>query len=142
MMIDGTYDMSGDLGFWNIGNYVEAINFGRTYLQSERDDSWKNLKELYIQDWFVGNFCYYGHGSPGSIGGDQNIVDSGNNVTGSTNFPGSHAYLTSQWVHDNVTFNKSSGAQPYRFVFLDGCNTAATNSTWRGHGVFRMRQRI
>lgn len=129
-MIDGIYEMAGGPELWNLSGYVEAIKFGRTYLQSERNDSWKQLEEGYIQAWSIRNFYYYGHGSPGSIGGDQNTVDSSNYVTGSINLPGGHAYLTSQWVHDNVTFNKSQGAQPYRFAFLDGCNTAGPKSTW------------
>jgi hypothetical protein len=29
-----------------------------------------------------------------------------------------------------ITFNKYAGARPYRFVFLDGCNTA--NGDWPG----------
>jgi hypothetical protein len=41
---------------------------------------------------------------------------------------GSKAFLTSEWVKDVITFNKYAGARPYRFVFLDGCNTA--NGDW------------
>ena len=104
--------------------------FGRVYSQSDRDSSWQTLEQNYLQFWPIRNFYYYGHGSANSIGGDQNTVDSSNYVTGAITLPGSHAYLTSQWVHDNVTFNKWRGMMPYRFVFLDGCNTATGNWAW------------
>jgi hypothetical protein len=52
------------------------------------------------------------------------VVDANDDVTASSNFPGSKAHLTSQWVKDNVTHNKTWGPMPFRFVFLDGCNTA------------------
>ena len=72
--------------------------------------------------------AYFGHGAPDSIGGDINTVDSSNNITGAKNLPGSKAYLTSKWVHDNVTFNNWWGTILFRFVFLDGCDTA--NGGW------------
>jgi hypothetical protein len=115
------------------GTWEWAIKYGRSYSQSERDLSWQGSATQSgladrLQSWYIRNFYYSGHGSANSIGGDMNIFDSTNNPIGATNFPGSKAKLTSQWVKDNVTKNKSYGAIPYRFVFLDGCDTA--NGDW------------
>jgi hypothetical protein len=110
---------SQQIAFWDY-----PIKFGRTYSQADRDSSWQTLKTRYLQSWAVRNFYYFGHGSANSVGGDMNTVDSSNNITGSQNLHNSQAILTSQWVKDNVTHNWLYGAFPFRFVFLDGCNTA------------------
>ncbi|MGH7977992.1 MAG: hypothetical protein ACREE6_01355, partial [Limisphaerales bacterium] len=83
-----------------------------------------------LTSWNNRNFYYFGHGSANSIGGDISTLDSSNNITGSINLPGSRSYLTSQWVHDNVTYNTVWGPMPFRFVFLDGCDTATGNWPW------------
>jgi hypothetical protein len=107
------------IAFWDY-----PIKFGATYSQADRDASWQSLGSNYLQRWNIRNFYYFGHGAPDSIGGDVNTLDSSNNITGAKNLPGSKAYLTSKWVHDNVTFNSLWGPIPFRFVFLDGCDTA------------------
>ena len=127
---NGIHRMEGGPIEWSIGTWDYPIKFGRVYAQTIRDASWQTLEQNYLQRWAIRNFYYYGHGSPNSIGGDENTVDGSNYITGSINLPGGHAYLTSQWVHDNVTFNKSYGAIPFRFVFLDGCDTAGGNWPW------------
>jgi hypothetical protein len=81
-----------------------------------------------LQSWTIRNFYYSGHGSANSIGGDMTVFDANGKPNGATNFPNSKAKLTSQWVRDNVTHSKSYGAIPFRFVFLDGCDTA--NGDW------------
>jgi hypothetical protein len=127
---NGIHTMEGGPIEWNVGSYGYPIKYGRVYSQTNRDASWQTLEETYLQFWPIRNFYYFGHGSASAIGGDINTLDSSNNITGSTNLPGSHAYLTSQWVHDNITFNQQIGPMPYRFVFLDGCNTASGNWPW------------
>jgi hypothetical protein len=127
---NGVHTMEGGPIEWNIGTWDYPIKFGGVYSQADRNASWQTLEENYLQRWTVRNFYYFGHGSANSIGGDINKLGSSNNVTGSINLPGGHAFLTSQWVHDSVTFNKSYGAIPFRFVFLDGCSTAAGNWPW------------
>jgi hypothetical protein len=119
--------MEGGPDEWEIGAWDCPIKYGRTYSQAERDASWGTLETNYLQSWNIRNFYYFGHGSSTTIGGDENVLDSSNNITASTNFPGGHAYLTSGWVLANVTANKSYGAIPFRFVFLDGCDTAVGN---------------
>lgn len=115
--------LEGGPGLWGTVTYDAPIKYGRDYDQSTRNASWDSLGND-LQSWNARNFYYSGHGSANSIGGDINVLDSSNNITASKHLPGSKAFITSQWVHDNVTFNKSYGAMPFRFVFLDGCNTA------------------
>ena len=115
--------MGGPL-LWGTVTYTAPIKYGYAYTQAERNDSWASLKND-LQSWNARNFYYSGHGSPTTIGGDVNELDSSNNITGSKHLPGSKTSLTSGWVKNNVTANKSYGAIPFRFVFLDGCDTAA-----------------
>jgi hypothetical protein len=134
-MLNGIHEMEGAPIVWNIGTWEYPIKFGRSYSQADRDASWQGTTNSsglvdWLKRWTVRNFYYYGHGSANSIGGDQNTVDTNDMVTGAINLPGGHAFLTSQWVHDNVTFNRWHGAMPYRFVWLDGCNTASGNWAW------------
>ncbi len=124
---NGIHTMEGGPSLYSITPWDYPIKFGRTYTQTNRNQSWETLRWGLLRLFPIRNFYYYGHGSPNTIGGDQNTVDGSNNITGSINLPGSTAYLTSQWVHDNITYNKYVGAQPYRFVWLDGCNTATGN---------------
>jgi hypothetical protein len=114
---------------WGIGTWDAPIKYGRTYAETNREASWVNLQN-FLQFWPIRNFYYFGHGAPNSVGGDINTVDTNDMITGGITLPGSTSKLTSQWVHDNVTFNQLRGGQPYRFVWLDGCNTAATNGNW------------
>ena len=107
---------------WPLPTKTFPIAYGRAYSQTNRDTSWNNLKSwLYYPQYR--NFYYFGHGTADSIGSDYNTVDSSNNVTGGNYYANSKAYLTSKQVHDNVAFNPN-GARPYRFAFLDGCDTA------------------
>jgi hypothetical protein len=128
-MLNGIHTMEGGPAEWNIGLLEVPVKFGRTYSQTNRDSSWESLG-LWLESWNNRNFYYFGHGSPNSIGGDISTLDSSNNITGAQNLPSGHAYLTAQWVHDNVTFNKTWGPMPFRFVYLDGCDTAAGNWPW------------
>lgn len=118
-------DLEGGPGIWGTVTYDAPIKYGRSYSQGDRDASWNSLRSD-LQSWEARNFYYFGHGATNSVGGDMNSLDSSNNITGSvfaTNT--SKAYLSAQWVQGNVTANKLSGAMPFRFVFLDGCDTAA-----------------
>jgi hypothetical protein len=123
-------NMEGGPSLWNIAAFDSPLKFGTNYAQSERDDSW-NFLDAELRLWPIRNFYYFGHGAPNNIGGDISVTDSSNNITGAKILlPNSHAYLTSSWVRDNVTFDKAIGPIPFRFVWLDGCSTAATNGNW------------
>jgi hypothetical protein len=121
--------MCGGPATWSIPFIKYPIKYGLTYTNGEREQSWITLRSLMFQPTYR-NFYYSGHGWATGIGGDFNVTDGSNNITAGQTFPRSKAYLGSQWVHDNITFNKYAGARPYRFVFLDGCNTA--NGDWPG----------
>jgi len=123
--LNGIHTMEGGPIEWSLGTWDYPIEFGGSYSQANRNASWQTLEQTYLERWTVRNFYYFGHGAANSIGGDINTLDSSNNITSSKTLPGSTAYMTSQFVHDNITFNKSYGAIPFRFVFLDGCNTAS-----------------
>ena len=121
-LISGVNNMIGAASEWNLPATKFPIAYGLSYAQTNRDTSWKNLSSwIYYPQ--TRNCYYFGHGSADSIGCDYNTVDSSNNITGGKFTTNSHAYLTSKMIHDNVAFNPN-GARPYRFVFLDGCNTA------------------
>ncbi len=121
---NGIQALEGGPELWGTVTYDAPINYGRDYDQATRNASWDSLRND-LQSWNARNFYYSGHGAANAFGGDLNVLDSSNNIIASINLPGSKAYITSRWVHDNVAFNKSSGAIPFRFVFLDGCNTAS-----------------
>ncbi len=125
--LGGIENMEGGPELSYIPTYDYPVKFGTNYSQADRDDSWSQLTFSYLGSSYgqIRNFYYFGHGAVGFIGGDINKLDSSNNITGSKNLPGSKAGLTSQSIRQNITFNKNSGAIPYRFVFLDGCNTAS-----------------
>ncbi len=118
--------MGGGPALWGVGFLDIPLKYGRSYTQTNRDSSWDDLRS-WLESWNNRNLYYFGHGAPNVIGGDENTVDSSNNITASMNFPNSNAKLTSAWVASNVTKNKYYGPMPFRFVFLDGCDTAAGN---------------
>jgi hypothetical protein len=121
--------MQGGVIEWGFGDWTFPISFGTNYSQATRNASWAELENTYLQFFPIRNFYYFGHGSPNSIGGDENATSNGVAIS-SKILPGSTAHLTSQWVHDNVTYNKYRGGQFYRFVWLDGCSTAAPGGNW------------
>jgi len=125
--LNGIQTMEGGPEEWSYTAYDYPIEFGRSYSQTNRNDSWEQLTYNYLgsSEGQIRNFYYFGHGAANLIGGDISLLDSSNNIIGSKNLPGSKAFMTTQIVHDNITFNKNSGAILYRFVFLDGCNTAS-----------------
>jgi hypothetical protein len=127
--IKGINAIAGGPIEWNVPATEFPLKFGRTYSQADRDSSWINLTS-WLYDPNSRNFYYFGHGAANSIGGDISVLDSSNNITGAKDLPNSKAHLSSQYVHDTVTFNRYSGARPYRFVFLDGCDTANANWPW------------
>ena len=125
----GLSEMQGGVIEWGFGDWTFPISFGTNYSQATRNASWAELENTYLQFFPIRNFYYFGHGSPNSIGGDENATSNGVAIS-SKILPGSTAHLTSQWVHDNVTYNKYRGGQFYRFVWLDGCSTAAPGGNW------------
>ncbi len=119
----GINAIAGAAAEWSVPVTTFPIAFGLTYAQTNRETSWSNLVSwLYYPQ--TRNFYYFGHGSADVIGCDMNTVDGSNNITGGAfTSSASKSRLTSRMAHDNIAFNPS-GATPYYFVFLDGCNTA------------------
>ena len=95
--------------------------------QADRDDSWETLKLILARGGDFRNFYYFGHGNSNSIGGDLNDYDTNGVVVGCRDLPGSKAHLYSRTAHDEITHNLSTGVHQFRFVWLDGCNTALGN---------------
>jgi hypothetical protein len=122
-------NLEGGPLLWGTVTYDAPIKYGRDYSQDDRNGSWDSLRDD-LQSWNARNFYYFGHGAANSFGGDFNELDASNNIVGSDFGANTKAYITAQWVHDNVTYNKTWGAMPFRFVFLDGCNTAIGNWPW------------
>jgi hypothetical protein len=128
------HTMEGYPWQWDIVAYDYPIKFGRTYSQADREASWQGTTNSsglidWLQYYPIRNFYYSGHGGTESIGADFNTVDNSNYVNGCAfSSSSSKSKLTSDWVKHNVTFNPYSGNMPYRFVFLDGCETA--NGGW------------
>jgi len=121
----GINAICGAAAYYNMPFEKFAIAYGRTYTQTNRNTSWSNLKS-WLYDPQYRNFYYFGHGAPNIIGGDINKVGSSNNIIEADFLTNSTAYLKSKEVYDNIGFNPN-GARPYRFVFLDACNTANGN---------------
>ena len=97
------------------------LKFGRTYSSAERSNSWVTLK-AYFQDPSYRNFYYFGHGGTNSFGGDMNVV-SNEDVISSITLPGNGTSVDTVFLKNNVGYSRY-GAHPYRFVFMDGCDTA------------------
>lgn len=126
----GIAAIHGGPSLWGVTSYDYPIKYGTNYSQADRDDSWHQLtyKFLGSSDGQIRNFYYFGHGAPTKIGGDANIVEADGTFRAAKIYGGSKAFLNSQTAKDEITFNKNSGLHFYRFVFLDGCNTA--NGDW------------
>lgn len=103
----------GDTSWWY------PVRFGtNAYSQAERDYSWTNLL-AWIGDLHVRNFYYQGHGGATSLGADRHTLDTNGLVTGSASTsPYSKSHIYSWQVAQKIRYNR------YRFVFLDGCDTA------------------
>lgn len=112
----GGPNLIGDTVWWY------PIKFGtNVYSQPQRDNSWTNLLSWIGSPW-VRNFYYHGHGGPSEIGADMHTYDTNGLVTGSamaSRYSQSHLFA---WR----VAQKTRGNR-YRFVFLDGCSTAAGN---------------
>ncbi|MDD5139533.1 MAG: hypothetical protein PHY43_04635 [Verrucomicrobiales bacterium] len=130
-MVDCMRAIQGWVEFRDVPTLLFPVAYGTNdnYTQAERDGDWLTVKsELARPD--SRNFYYFGHGNSNSIGGDLNSYDTNGVITGSQYLPNSKAYLASSTVKSEVTFNNSTGVHHYRFVWLDGCNTALGN--WPG----------
>ncbi len=127
IMSAGISGIAGGPAYREVPTSVIPLKYGTNdYTQAQRNDSWGTLKaNMFASD--ARNLYYYGHGWANGIGGDLHTY-SNNVVTGGTTLRGSKAFLSSQIVRDQITFNKYGGARPYRFVWLDGCSTA--NGDW------------
>jgi hypothetical protein len=127
--IEAMNDLAGGPAWWNIYSAVLMLEYGTNVTQQVRNDTWYNFRAiLFSRD--VRNFYYQGHGSPNTIGGDFDTCTNGTNFAGAGIGTGSVASLNSGWVRNNVTHNQYRGDKYFRFVFLDGCDTA--NGDWPG----------
>ncbi len=106
----------GDTAWWH------PLKFGtNVYTQAEREQSWTNLL-AWIGDLYVRNFYYHGHGRATALGADRHTLNTNGLVTGGVfSYRGSKSTLESWQVSRKTKYNR------YRFVFLDGCSTAAGN---------------
>jgi hypothetical protein len=100
--------------------YSYPLKFGtNVYTQAERDQGWTNLLG-WIGDLYIRNFYYHGHGNARTIGGDRHTLTTNGTVTGGTVTSSRSKSKLSSWeVAQKTKYNR------YRFVFLDGCSTAA-----------------
>jgi hypothetical protein len=122
--VQGINSVAGGPAFRGIPNSVFPIKFGTNgYTQDDRNNSYANLKARLYQPE-TRNFYYFGHANATAIGCDVHTYNTNGQVTGGKLLPGSKAFITSMTISNELTFNKHSGARPYRFVFLDGCHTA------------------
>lgn len=102
--------------------WLYPIKFGtNVYSQPQREQSWSNLLNL-IGDLYIRNFYYYGHGSATAIGADHHILNTNGLVIG-----GAPLYRGSRSTMETWQVAKKTKDNRYRFVFLDGCSTAAGN---------------
>jgi hypothetical protein len=102
-------------------SYLYPLKFGtNVYSQAEREQTWTNLLE-WIGDLYIRNFYFFGHGNAKSIGCDQHLLPSTNGTWtgGIMTSSKSKSRLFSWQVAQKTRYNR------YRFVFLDGCSTAA-----------------
>jgi hypothetical protein len=120
---DGISSIVAEPAVWEFPVIQFPLKFGRVYTQSNRNDSWASLK-AYLQEPTFRNFYYFGHGTTNGFGADINIVQT-NTIIGGKSFPGSKAHITDWYIRQNIAFNAYSGSHPYRFIYLDACDTAA-----------------
>jgi hypothetical protein len=127
---NGVNGLAGGPAYRNIPVTVFPIKFGtNNYTQAERNNSWVDLKAWLSAPQYR-NFYYYGHGSANTIGSDGHNYDTNGCAKAGSFLPHSKSFLTSQTVSNEFTFNRYTGARPYRFVWMDGCSTASGN--WPG----------
>jgi hypothetical protein len=120
----------GGPNYWNIFCDVRMLEYGKeihtnaAQAQLMRNNSWIDFRAA-LTSTSMRNFYYQGHGSPNSIGGDYDVLGATNQITGSTVAgPDSKAWLSPEWIRNNITFNENRGARYERFVWLDGCETS------------------
>ncbi len=104
----------GDTSQW------QPLKFGtNVYTQAERETSFTELR-AWLNDLHIRNFYYYGHGGATALGCDQHTITTNGVITG-----GRFSYRGSKTTLENWQIAKISKYNRLRFVFLDGCSTAA-----------------
>jgi hypothetical protein len=117
-------EIAGGPAFWDILRTIRLLRYGTNTTQTQRNDSWLSFRAD-LTTSSARNYYYQGHGAGTLIGGDIDSLDASGNPTGARiTGTSSRAYLTTEWVRNNITFNRYTGARLMRFVFLDGCETA------------------
>src|SRR5207245_2688126 len=103
---NGVIALGGGPAFRGVPVSIFPIKFGtNVYTQQDRNDSWSDLR-AHLFDARYRNFYYNGHGGANRIGTDLHIFDTNGYVTAGISLPGSKAYLTSQSVSNELTFNR------------------------------------
>lgn len=121
--------MSGIAGSLELNQTIPCqlvpISFGTNdYTQAQREASWATLKS-WLAYRKTRNFYYFGHGGTNRIGCDMHMYDTNGVVIGGRDvWPTSKAHLDTKTVRDEITLNQHGQARQYRFVWLDGCDTA------------------
>ena len=104
----------GDTSQW------QPLKFGtNVYTQADREASWGNLR-AWLGDLHIRNFYYHGHGSATSLGCDRHTINTNGLITG-----GVFSYRGSKSILENWQIAKIAKYKRFRFVYLDGCSTAA-----------------
>jgi hypothetical protein len=98
----------------------QPLYFGtNVYSQAQREATWSNLR-AWLGDLHTRNFYYHGHGGATSLGCDRHTYTTNGLVTG-----GVFSYRGSKSTIQNWQIASISKYKRFRFVYLDGCNTAS-----------------
>ena len=96
------------------------LKFGTNYTYADREYTWTNLISSWMGDLYIRNFYYHGHGGATSLGCDKHTFNTNGLVTGGVfSFPGSRSQMQNWQIAQKTKYKR------FRFVFLDGCSTAA-----------------
>ena len=123
--LDTMEAIAGGPALWESLYGSLMLNYGPEYTQTQRKQTWIQFRNALTQSP-VRNLYYQGHGSADWIGGDVDVTNKNGEITGTTVFPGVAPVneITTDWVEKNLTKNNREGYRHFRFVFLDGCETA------------------
>ncbi len=102
-------------------DFAPWLDFEPNTSQAQRNSAWSMFADA-IDDrpYFISrNLWWFGHGGGNSIGADDFVIDKP-----WIYWPWSSAYRTSVDIDEFLQNRMGPGVHKYRFVFLDGCETA------------------